>query len=804
VEWLRQYVAIEEEPEALAHRLTMAGLTVDGVERPAALPDSVVIGKIVSIAPHPQADRLHVCMVDAGDGETIQVVCGAPNAREGLVSAFARVGTLLPNGVKLRKAKIRGVESRGMLCSEIELGVGEDAAGILELEEAPPGTPLAEVLGGGAIRLDIDVPSNRGDCLSHIGVAREVAALTSRSLRLPAVRLSAEGVPATEAFRVTVESLEDCPRFTAHVIRDVKVGPSPPWLVQRLEEAGSRSINNVVDVTNFVMLETGQPLHSFDMDRLGTGRIHVRRARSGETLTTLDDVERRLDPEVLLITDGERPIAAAGVMGGANTEVVPETTQILLEAACFQPLRVLRGSRALRLDTDASLRFRRGVDPVRVDEAARRAAALLAEVAGGTVAPGRVEVVDPAALAPRNVSLRPRRVEEILGEEIGYEEIESRLTSFGFSVQRTNPESWTVGVPSWRRDVFEECDLAEEVGRHRGYDTIGLRMYNAAAVSAPLQPEEELRGRIRSVLGGLGFREAVTRNLVDPESARRIGLPPERIETDFLPLLDPPSREEQGLRLSLLPSLLDVLARNVRHGTPEARLFEIGKSFRRRPPEPGSDREPFPDEEEWVALGAIGGDFHPSLERAGRSLDFLEFKGFVETFLSAFRIDAPKWRSYTGLDLIPPGSVEVTAGESSLGFACEVNEATRSAWDLARPVFLAQLRFASLPRDEGTPVAYREPSRFPAVRRDLALVVPEEETQGAVRSRIAAKAGTHLESIELFDHYRGKHIPPGHIGLGFSLTFRALDRTLEEAEVDRTVDALVQDLKRAGIERREG
>lgn len=800
LDWLRQYVPVEEEPEALAHRLTMAGLAVEEIERQAVLPDTVVVGRIVSISPHPGADRLRVCMVDAGDDEPVQVVCGAPNARDGLWSAFARVGTVLPNGVKLKKAKIRGVESRGMLCSEIELGVGEDAAGILELEEAAPGTPLGGILGGGGTRFEIDIPSNRGDCLSYVGVAREIAALTGRGLTLPGVEIAEGGAPAEESFGVTVENPEECPRFTAHVIRDVTIGPSPPWLVRRLEEAGSRSINNVVDVTNFVMLETGQPLHSFDLDLLGTGRIHVRRARKGEKLTTLDDVERALDPEVLLITDGERPIAAAGIMGGANTEVGPDTKNILLEAACFQPLRVLRGSRALRLDTDASLRFRRGVDPVRVHEAARRAAALLAEVAGGTVAPGRVDLQAPGIMEPRTVPLRPAKVGEILGDSIAGDEVEERLRAFRFEVERTDPARWTVGVPSWRRDVFEECDLAEEVGRHRGYDTIGLRIYNASAVSAPLQPEEELRSRIRSVLAGLGFREAITRNLVDPARSVALGLSEAAVERDYLPLLDPASREEQGLRVSMLPSLLDALARNLRHGSAETRLFEIGKTFHRRE----GQEDPFPEEREWVVLGALGGEFPPSRERTVRSLGLAEFKGLVEAFLGAFRIDHPKWRSYTGLDLIPPGSVEVTAGESRLGFAWEVDDAAREAWDVTRPVFLAQIPLAVLPRDEGTPVAYREPSRFPAVRRDLALVVPEGEPQAAIRERISAKAGSRLESIELFDQYRGKHIPTGHVGLGFSLVFRARDRTLEEAEVDAVVEELVRDLKRAGIERREG
>ncbi len=791
--WIRDYVDVDEDPHALAHRLTMAGLAVESVETVGDLPEGVVVGHVLETRKHPNADRLTLCTVDIGSEEPLSIVCGAPNVRPGIYSPIATVGTVLPGGLKIKKSKIRGEVSRGMICSEIELGLGDDADGIMELPETPIGTPYAQVLGPPDTRFDVDVPSNRGDALSHIGLAREIAALTGKPLRLPQVTVEAGGDSVADGFAVEVESPEDCPRFTAHRVRGITVGPSPAWLVRRLESVGQRSINNVVDVTNFVMLEMGQPLHAFDMDRLGTGKILVRRARPGERIRTLDGTDRNLTPEVLLITDGERPIAVGGVMGGANTEVVDATTDVLLEAAWFRPERVLRGSRELRMDTDAAIRFRRGVDPAGVARAAQRAAVLLAEVGGGTVAPGMVEVADPALDAPRTVALRPERVGAVIGDSIPDAEVAERLISFGFAVDR-DTDPWSVNVPSWRRDIFEDCDLVEEVARHRGYDSIGTRAYNASAVRAAVQPEELRRRQVGEVMRGLGYSEALTRTLVDtahPERAQLVG----DAAASFFRVLDPPTREEEGLRLSLLPSLIQSAAHNVRHGSPQVRLFEVGKAFRR-------SEGPMPVETEWVGLVATGGDFPPSLERQGRSLDFLGFKGVVEALLAAFRIDRPKWRPYNGLDFVPKGALEAVRGEESVAMVWEADRATREHWDLGRPLYAAQVRLSALPLDSGVPVRYREPSRFPAVRRDLALIVPHGVEFGQVRQWIRDEGGSQLTRIELFDRYTGKHIPEGHVGLGLRLTFRSPERTLEEQEVDAAIERVVAALDQQQVIRR--
>ena len=812
LEWLRRYVDVTDPPLELAERLTMAGLPVEQVEAPVVLPDSIVVAKILDAKRHPNADRLSVCQVDAGTGEPLTIVCGAPNARTGLYSPLAMVGTTLPNGLTVKEAKIRGERSQGMLCAEDELGLGTDHDGIIELEPAEPGTLVSRILGGGDTYFEIDVPSNRGDCLSHIGVAREIAALTGRSLHLPQFKLAPGGASVNSAIKVTVENAEDCPRFTAHLIRGIKVGPSPEWLVRALESVGQRSINNVVDVSNFVLLETGQPSHAFDYDRVGTGRLHVRLAKAGERLTTLDDVERELHPEILLITDGEKPIATAGVMGGATTEVHDGTTQVLLEVACFKPERILRGSRRMRLETDAALRFRRGVDPVGLAWAAQRVVALLAEVSGGVVAPGMIDVVDPAVLAPRTVPLRPERVSVLMGEPIPPREIAERLRAFGFETPAETQPAWNVGVPTWRRDVIEECDLVEEVARHRGYDAIGERLYNGSGVSAPVESEELQRADVRQLLRGFGFEEVVTRNLTEAALALRSGLDETAVTASFVRLLEPPTRAEEGLRVSLLPQLLQVIAHNLRHGQTDVSVFELGKTFHQRAGlagdaglfrELGDDVDTtLPVELSWVAIATTGGDTSPSLERVPRGSGFTGLKGVVEGLLSG-RVDAPNWRFYNGLQLVPHGALEVRNGETTLGFAWDVSRPVLDAWGLSRPVYIAQLRLDLIGNADDRPAQYREPSRYPSVRRDLALVVPEGTRDADLRSWVIAPAGAHLASIELFDEYRGKHIPAGRVGLGYSLMFRAMDRTLEDKEVDAAIDRIVSALAERGITRRE-
>jgi len=819
--WLRDYVDLGDDVPALVHRLTMAGLPVERVTTRAEIPESVVVARVLEAKPHPNADRLRVCRVDAGNGEPLSVVCGAPNARSGMLAVLAPVGTVLPGGLKIKKSKIRGEVSEGMLCAEDELGLGDDHEGIIELAGGEPGQRYRDLCGPPETILEVEVTSNRSDCMSHYGLAREIAGLTGAALTRPESAPPEAGPPAAAALAVSVEDFIDCPRYLARIVRGVKIEPSPAWLVRRLESAGQRSINNVVDITNFVLLETGQPLHAFDLATIRSGRILVRRARVGETLTTLDGTPRKLDPDILVITDGDVPVALAGVMGGADTEITGGTTDILLESAAFRPGRVLKGSRKLRLETEAALRFRRGVDPHGAAWAADRAARLMAELAGGTVDTGVVDVCAPGLLDPRRISLRPERVRGLLGEPVADDDIAGRLEALGFGVTRAGAE-WPVAVPGWRGDVQEECDLIEEVGRHLGYDAIRSRDYNAGAVSAPPQAGEIGRRRVSSILRGLGFHEALTRVLVPVDAAVRAGLDAELAGAAACRVLDPPSREEEALRVSLLPSLLGVIGHNVRHGLHEVRVFEVGKTFASRGP------GELPEETAWVALAAAGGEFSPSRERSQRAFDFLDFKGHVEALCAGFQIDDARWRAYTGGGLTPSGALELTTGGSSpgfsslgfsslgfssvgvssLGFAWEADARTRDRYEIKRPVYLAQIRLGALLRTGaggGSPahVQYRETSRFPAIKRDLALVVPQRITHEELRERLRSVTGKLLESVELFDHYRGRHIPDGCVGLGYSLTFRASDRTLAEDEVDAAVQRVVKDLETAGIRIRD-
>ena len=794
--WLQEYVDLPDDVPALAHRLTMAGLPVEGIET-SEIPDSVVLARIVEAQKHPNADRLTLCKVDAGGDELLQIVCGAPNAREGLVSALATVGTVMPAGFKIKKSKIRGEVSMGMLCSPTELGLGQDHSGILDLPDGKLGTPLKEILGPGDTVIDLDITANRGDVMSHLGLARELGALFDKKVGVPKVDLQESGSPASTLVKVSIEDYQDCPLYQGRVIRGVKIGESPDWLKKKLEAIGQRPISNIVDITNFILLESGQPLHAFDLNTL-KGDIRVRRAQAGEELTTLDGGKHKLSPEVLLIVDGDTPVAAAGVMGGGATEVTDQTVDIFLEAAVFTSGRVLKGSRELKLDTEAAIRFRRGVNPHGTRWALDRAARLMAEVAGGQVLPGVIEDAAPGILEPKVIALRPDRVNQLLGESLPLGEIKTRLSAWQCKVE-ADSEPWLVTVPGWRSDLSEECDLIEEVARHMGYDRIGVTQSNVSAVNAPVQPEEILRRRVSECLRGFGYHEALTRALGDPALLHTLGFAEAQTQDRIVGIPEAPSLEESSLRLSPLPMMLQSLSHNVRHGQPEARLFELAKTF-----EAGGT---MPKETEWVVLGAVGGEFSPSRERSQRSYSKLEFKGVVEELLSAFGIDDTSWQPYTRQSdtVFPEGAVEIRTAEDGIGFLWEPETDVLEYVDLKRPAFLAQVKLESLgvSYNSADQVRFAPMSKFPSVKRDLALVVGELIQQAEVRNSITQSGGKFLESLELFDTYKGEHIPDGHVGLGYSIVFRAPDRTLEETEVDTIMAKLTEALGNQGIQIRD-
>ncbi|MDZ4805668.1 MAG: phenylalanine--tRNA ligase subunit beta [Candidatus Eisenbacteria bacterium] len=801
--WLRDYVDLPETADEVGGRLTSLGFPVEGKITTGPSLDSFVVGRVVSAQRHPNADKLTLCQVDVGGESPLQIICGAPNAAAGVSAAVALIGAVLPDGTQIKKAKLRGVESQGMLLSERELGLSTEHQGIIDFGPggAPPGTPLSDVLGAGDTIFDIDIASNRGDGFSHVGIARELAVAFDRTLRLPQLPEPPLSEPVAARIRVSIDDPEACPRYLARVITGVTVGPSPEWLVRKLTSIGQRSISNVVDVTNFILWELGQPLHAFDADRLEGNRIIVRRARTGEKLTTLDGVERLLSPEVLVIADAGRPVALAGIMGGADTEVTGRTTNVLLEGAVFDSYRTLLGAAAVRLTTDASLRFIRGVDPAGVEWAIDRAAFLLAGMAGGTVLAGRAEVTDPAVLTPRRVTWRQDAATRLLGEPIGDDEAGIWLSRLGFQADEPavagQPVSWV--VPSHRPDVREECDMVEEVARFHGYERLTDRDWNAAGLAAERAPIDRLMTRIRETWVGLGFTEMLNPVLTDPESHRRAGVPIETIRQKGITVPESQSMAAGLLRLSLLPGALASVARNQRFGRAEVRFFEVGPTYQK------ASSGPLADEPLELIIVATGGDFGPNLTRLDPVMDELRFKGHVEAFLLRLRVDTPQWRCYDATGLIKGTSAIVESGKTRVGEVGTLDSAISTGFDIQRPIFMARFDVGALLQSLTEIVRFREASRFPASRRDLAFLIDESVAEASVHALIRSLGGALVTEIVLFDRYVGTPLPAGKVSLAYALRFQAEDRTLSDEDLRAAVGRIASGLsEQLSAELRDG
>ncbi|HET8542058.1 MAG TPA: phenylalanine--tRNA ligase subunit beta [Anaeromyxobacter sp.] len=792
--WLAEYVDLGDlSPEDLARRLTAVGLEVEAIERTGGGLEGVVAARIVAAEPHPNADKLSVTRVETGKGEPLQVVCGARNWQVGDVVPLATVGATLPGGQRIEKAKLRGVESSGMLCSAKELGLAEDASGLLLLDrKAAPGTPIAKALGLEDVLLEVNVTPNRPDCLSHVGIAREVAALLGKRATLPATRLPAEGLSsgakaregaaAKDAVKVRIEDPERCARYAARVVEGVKIAPSPPWLARRLEACGVRSISNVVDATNFVLLELGHPLHAFDLDKVAGHEIVVRTARPGEKLTTLDGKERELSVEDLLIADRDRGSALAGVMGGGDSEISAGTTRVLLESAWFQPGGVRRTARRHGLKTEASYRFERGADPGMVIPAIDRCAALIAELAGGAVLRGVVDAHPRKVRAPA-VKLRWHRPGEILGMEIAKADARRILSRLGFAERSATKDAAVFRVPSWRTDVSVEEDLVEEIVRTKGYDAIPETL-PANAVETPAEPvEEQAMGRARAALEGAGFSEAVNFSFVAAKelepfeshvvtgdgSGRALGIA----------LKNPISAELSVMRTSLVPSLLRNVAHNRRQRVEDVRLYEIASVYH-----PAPDPRDRPTAESIEIAGVLAGRRSPPGWAVGSEpVDFHDAKAAVADVLRSLGVEG-RWEPAGEPWLHPRVSARVLATEGAevLGAVGELHPRAAAAFDLPRGVLAFRLSADALLRHVRLVPQHRPIPRLPAVLRDLAVVVAEAVSAASVEA--AVREEPLVEAVTLFDVYRGAPLPAGKKNLAFAISYRAPDRTLTDAEAD--------------------
>lgn len=802
--WIRHLAPdVPGDPEVISRALASRGFPVEGVEELAAGLHGLVVGRVLSVRSHPNADRLSLCEVDAGGEEPCTVVCGAPVIHSGGYYPFAPVGSTLPGDLKIRKAKIRGETSHGMLCSERELGMGQDGSGILHLEgEFRPGMPLVEALGLNDLRLDVEVTSNRPDLLSHRGIARELSPFGESGLRLPPfpgatgpdlTGLRAESGPGEASLgdlTVRIEDPERCPAYLGLVIRGVEVGPSPLWLQERLRAAGSRPINNVVDATNYVLLELGHPLHAFDLDRIAQGTIVVRRAGEGEGIRTLDGVQRSLSSDDLVIADPERAVAVAGVMGGSDSEVGESTRDILLECALFAPGPIRSTRKRLGLSTDASYRFERGVDPEGLRTAILRTAELILATAGGRVGEGIVEV-RPEPFQRAQVRLRVARVGRVLGVPFSPERIRSLLEPLGFQLQGAEEGVFTVSVPGFRSwDVTREVDLIEEIARTHGYDEFPEELSSFRPGTVPDHPLFLLEDRIRDRLVGRGLFEAHTLAFAG-ESNGEVALD------------NPISAEEGFLRRTLLPGLFRRVEYNLARGNRDVRLFETGTVFRL------GDSGGQPREDTHLAMVLHGRRRPPHWSLQDEELDAWDLGGLVEDVLRLIPGESDLgMTSWTGQGEGGPGWLSPGAGwilqngaGAVVGWAGAVERAQLDLPPWAGTVWAAELRLPSEPGKHPVPTFNPLPSH-PGVERDLALILDRSHPVGQVLDQIRTSADDTLRGVDVFDVYQGEGIPINARSVAIRLHFRHPERTLKDQEVDQVVDGVVEVLQRqfnAGI-----
>ena len=797
--WLSRYVEITLPVEELAQRLSMAGAEVERIERSGDGWEQVFVGRVLAVEPHPNADRLRLATVDIADGSPHTVVCGAPNVAAGQTVAFAVEGAVLLDADsgerrRLKRAKIRGVESAGMVCSERELGLSGEHEGILVLgTNAAPGTPLAEALG--ETMLEITPTPNRPDHMSVLGIAREVAALTGRQVREPAHAYPAEGPPVGERTSVTIEAPDLCPRYIGSVITGVTVGPSPPWMQEALLAAGMRPINNVVDVTNFVMLETGQPLHAFDFGKLSGERIVVRRAQEDEPITLLDGSQQKLTAEDLVIADAERPMAVAGIMGGVDSEVSPETTTILLESANFQRAANRRTAAALKRRTEASIRFEKGLNPELASVASERAMTLLLEACGGVADAGRADAYPGDAHQPA-VHVTRGRMQQILGLDVPVDQVRSILESLGFGARWVPPDKYVVYAPYWRTDIAIADDVVEEVARIIGYDNLPTEALAGALPDPEPRGALDTREAVRDALAASGLAEAINYTTLGADDLANARVLAEENALPPLRLRNPMSAERDLLRTSLRPALLMTYAANARQArggghTSRLGFFEVGKVF--------AARDGDLPEERTQALALLGGaapqSVHDSSAGEGRRIDFFDAKAVAEAVGAALGLPlvyVPPDDTLAGLSA--GASATIRAGMQVVGVVGEVAAEVRAAFEIEGACYLLELDLATLEAARGEGVSVAALSRFPAVMEDLAIVV--DAATPAARVAALLERQRLVERADLFDIYTGDQIEAGKKSLAYTLTYRAPDRTLTDKEVARARAGIVKQLER--------
>ncbi len=772
--WLCDYVNMDIPPEQLAQKLIMTGSAVDGLKELGRGLDNVIVGRLDSIKKHPDADKLSVCEVNIGS-ETLQIVCGANNIFEGALVPVAMIGASLPNGIKISKSKLRGVFSFGMLCSGLELGIsdypGADVDGIMIIrEETPLGTPLRDLLGLNDTVLDIEVVANRPDCLSIVGVARECAASLGKELTLPDTSFNENGGVISDYVKVEVEATDLCQRYIARAVKNVKIGPSPKWLKDRLITAGVRSINNIVDITNLVMLELGQPMHAFDHKDIRGGQIIVRRAEDNETITTLDSKERNLSSDMLMICDAQGAIGIAGVMGGENSEIKEDTKTVIFEAAKFMHGNVRRTARSLGLQTESAMRFSKGIDTAGCKTAMDRALHLVEQLGCGEIVSGEIDILS-VDLSLRKVTVGADKINAKLGTDIEPQLMVDLLNRV-FIPTKLDGKTLVCDIPSFRGDISLGEDIAEEVARMYGYDNISAMEMLGEVTRGVISEEEKAIDKARVLLRGLGCYECVTYSFGSYSDIEKLGV--EKLR-NAVKIINPLGDDQAYMRTSPVPDILKVVANNINKKVQDIRLFESGRVYL-----PSEHEQDLPEERKYICVALCGDE------------DFFSLKGVLENLFDTFGVKSLRYMSEAADYYHPGRKASVYAGGSKICEFGEIYPDVTEAFGISRRVYVAEIGLKSLCEAADDVVKYEPLPKYPAVERDIALIVNADVTSGSLLECIRDNGGEFFETASLFDVYTGEKLGQGKKSLAYNIVFRAKDRTLMDEEVNAARDAIVE------------
>lgn len=799
IKWLKDYIDFTETPEQLADKLTMAGIPVENVVDPGEGLEKVVTGRIEKLEPHQNSDHLQICTMNVGLAENIIIVTGAQNVAEGQVVPVAMVGAHLPNGMKISKGKLRGVASNGMLCSAQELKLDleklpeEQKTGIFILpSDTPVGIPAKDVLGLNDVVLEFELTANRADCFSVFGLVREIAAITGNKPHFPEIKVNEDdNTKLNDIFSVEIADPDLCSRFSTRMLKNVKIGPSPEWMQQRLEGAGIRSINNVVDVTNFVMIELGHPMHAYDYDKITGKKLIARRAIEGEELHTLDDTSRKAKGEMLVIADSEKAAGLAGIMGGFETEITDTTTTVVLESADFYGPCIRRTARACGLSSEASGRFERGVDSETTIKALDRAAQLLQEMGACTVCEGIVDVY-PNPKQANYVTFTPEQINNHLGTNIAKDVMLNIITSVGFDVTKDENDEITVKVPSWRNDVTCMADISEEIARLHGFDKIKSTLPNGVSMQGTQSAKQTFIDKVKASLSSQGLYETISFALTNEETFNKLNIPQDSPLRKAVPIMNPLSDEYPLVRTTLLSSIFDNLARNLARKNDDVALFEVGSVFFPK----ALPVTELPDEVVKIAGAITGRRNAQGWNQTNDMVDFYDAKGIIEELLANLRVTRYTVEAGTHYAMHPGKTALFKKGRDVIATVGEVHPAVLSAYGITKPVYIFELDATIVMKYMAKDLKYKALPKYPATSRDLAMLVDVDVNAADIEKAMTKAAGQNLTQITLFDVYTGKQVEEGKKSLAFSLTFQSNDKTLTDAEIDPSIEKIVAKLQK--------